>query len=155
MTSFTIERIGEDAVSINGIDDATLALLHEVPSILHYRSHPSVSKRLFPDVKPGDEQVSEEFHEATDPDLEYLFASAEEILIRDLAGIRDGSIEIPDTHVRAWMSALNQARLILAELNQIDAADMGRGEFDPDEKKDLAVLKIHFFGFVLHLFIDL
>jgi hypothetical protein len=150
-----VERNGEDGVCISGVDAATLALLHEVPSILHYRSHPNVSKRFFPDVKPGDAQATEEFHEAMDPDLEYLFASAEEILIQDLAKIREGTIDIPDTHVRAWMSALNQARLILAELNEIDAADMGRGEFDPGEKKDLAVLKIHFFGFILHLFIDL
>ncbi len=155
MTSFVIERVGEDAVCISGIDTATLALLREVPSILHYRSHPNVSKRMFPDVKPGDEQVTKEFHEAMDPDLEYLFASAEEILIQDVAKVREGTIKIPGTHVDAWMSALNQTRLILAELHDIDVGDMGRGEFDPDEKKDLAVLKIHFFGYILDLFIAL
>src|SRR5258707_6023248 len=44
-------------------------------------------------------------------------------------------ITFPVEHLSAWMSALNQTRLILAEVHKIDEADMERQDFDPQDPK--------------------
>ena len=53
------------------------------------------------------------------------------------------------------MSALNQARLILGEIHQINEEDMNRVDFDPQNPKHLAALRIHLLGYLLQLFVEL
>ena len=58
-------------------------------------------------------------------------------------------------HVNAWISALNQARLILGEIHEIDEADMNRSDLDPHNPKHVAAFRIHLLGHLLHLFVEL
>jgi len=53
------------------------------------------------------------------------------------------------------MSTLNQTRLILAEVHKVDETDMERQDFDPQDPKHLAALRIHLLGYLLHLFVEL
>jgi hypothetical protein len=53
------------------------------------------------------------------------------------------------------MSALNQTRLILAEIHKVDEEDMECRDFDPQDPKHLAVLRIQLLGYLLHLFVEL
>jgi len=57
--------------------------------------------------------------------------------------------------VPAWMSALNQTRLILGEIHKIDEAEMNRTDFDPQSARHLAALRIHLLGYPLHRFVQL
>ncbi len=152
---FIVEHIGGESVGIGGIDEWTEALLMEIPRILAHRNDPGVRGRFFQDAVPSEADANAEFRAAMDPELEHLFASAEKILIKDLARIEDGFVAIPDTHVRAWMDALNQARLILGEWYTIEEEDLRASAFDPGDERDVAALKVHFFGAMLHQFTQL
>ncbi|MCX7887670.1 MAG: DUF2017 domain-containing protein, partial [Verrucomicrobiae bacterium] len=60
----------------------------------------------------------------------------------------------PADHLNAWMSALNQARLILGERFEITEDDMNRPLLNPVKPKDAAVFQIHVLGYLLQLLVD-
>ncbi len=155
MTPFTMEKAGDDAVRICGGDGVAYELFRDVPEILRHRSDPRVRERLFPDIMSDDEEASSEWHETMDPELEHLFASAEEIVGRDLATIQDGVIEISAEHVPAWISALNQARIILSEIRRADEIAMEFDEPDPGKPEDPDAVRMFFYQVVLREFVIL
>ena len=52
-------------------------------------------------------------------------------------------------HLNAWMSAINEARLILGELFDVTEQDMNREDLDLEDPKQFAVLKIGALGWLL------
>ena len=118
--------------------------------------------RLFPNPTAGDEIANDEWRQVTAPELRHLFVSAGETVARDLtaltadeSGPEEQMVTFPVEHVNAWMNALNQARLILAAVHAIGDNDMNRTDFDPRNSKDVAALRIHVLGYLLHLFVEL
>ena len=162
MTNLRVQLFGEKHIRISGIPPILVVMLRELPEILELRDSPDARDRLFPDPTAADETANEEWRQVAGPELRHLFVSAGETVARDLtaltvdkSGSEEHQITFPVEHVNAWMSALNQARLILAAVHGIDDKAMNRTEFDPKSPKDLAALRIHLLGYLLHLFVEL
>ncbi len=111
-----------------------------------------VENRLYP--SPGDDPLLEEDWKAlVQPELQEFFLSARETVQADLrrAAKKDDAffLEIPPNHADAWLNALNQARLALAEEHRVEEKDLAREPRpDPSDPRSLALFQISFFGFL-------
>lgn len=150
MKPIRVIPIRADRVKISGIGADLAYCLRQVPVILGRRDEPKVRRRLFPDPTPGHSEENAAWHETVEPELRHLFESAERTLVSDLAGLRSESLVLPASHLDAWRSSINQARLVLSELHGVTEADMERETMDPTQAKDLALMQIHVLGYLLH-----
>jgi Domain of unknown function (DUF2017) len=162
MIDLRVQPLDEKHVRISGIPPVLAAMLRELPEILELRDSPEAHPRLFPDPTAADEKINKEWRQMAGPELRHLFVSAGETVVRDLTALTaDGKgqethhVAFPVEHVNAWMSALNEARLILAEVHKIDDQEMSRTDFDPRSPTHMAALRIHLLGYLLHLFVEL
>jgi hypothetical protein len=157
-----VEPVGEKHLRISGINPVVLDCLHSLPEILAQRDSPAARARLLPDPTKTDERANSEWQRLIAPELRHVFVSAGETVARDLTSIapddRDPqflTVTFPIEHVPAWISALNQTRLILGELHKVTDADMIASDFNLKTAKGLAVFRIHVLGYLLHLFVEL
>lgn len=146
--------VGEKHLRLSGVPALLARFLFELPEILRRRDE--AHGRLFQDLVPHEPDTNAEWHRLMDADLQHLFASAEETVLRDLTQFdaEKGEVVFPVAHVRAWMGALNQARLILGELHHVNEHDMDADNLDMTDPRQRALLQIHLLGWLLHLFID-
>lgn len=163
MTTLAIQKVGRDKVRIKGIDWITITCLAEVPEILKQAKYGSVRDRLYPGVHPTDETMNEEWRALITPDLEHLFASAAETFAKDVESLAKPShppvalrdLLIARAHCEAWLSALNQARVVLGAQHDVTEADMDQREFDdPSNPKVQALLRIHVLGYLVQLLVE-
>jgi len=91
-----------------------------------------------------------------DDELRHLFEEARATFARDLEGFdpRARKVAFPVAHLKAWMSAINQARIVLSEQHQIDAGDLQRADFTPGSPRDSAILQVHVLGYVLQVLVE-
>ena len=162
MIDLRVLPFDEKHIRISGIPPVLTVMLRELPEILELRDAPDAQARLFPNPTAKDENVNNEWRQLAGPELRHLFVSAGETVTRDLTALTadetapdEHQVTFPVEHVNAWMSALNQARLILAAVHDIDDKDMSRTDLDPKRSKDVAALRIHLLGYLLHLFVEL
>jgi Domain of unknown function (DUF2017) len=162
MMNLCVQLIEDKHIRISGIAPVLAVMLRELPEILEMRDSPDARKRLFPKPTRANDRINTEWEQMVGPELRHLFVSAGETLTRDLTTMtvdqEDAEayqVEFPIEHVRAWMSALNQARLILGEIHQIEEADMNRADLNPQDPRHLAALRIHLLGYVLQSFVEL
>ena len=155
MIALRIERSGEKHIRITGLDPVLLDCLHALPEILDQRDQPAARQRLLPDPTT-DPAINADWQQAIAPELRHLFVAAGDTVVRDLTGITPGGeLTFAAEHLNAWMSALNEARLILGEIFHITDADMETTEFDVTTAKGLAVFRIHVLGYFLQLLVEL
>lgn len=162
MIDLRIERLDEKHVRIGGLTTMLALMLREIPEVLELRDGPDARARLFPSPTAADEKINKEWQQMVSPELRHLFVSATEIVTRDLTAMTGNKedpelyeVVFPVEHFSAWMSALNQTRLILAEVYKIGEEEMEQRDFDPQNPKHLAVLRIQLLGYLLHLFVEL
>jgi len=139
---------------IDGISPLLAMCLQELPAILEKRDSSAARHRLFPDPTRADAKANDDWQQHVAPELRHLFVSAGETVVRDLTALTGETLTFPAEHANAWMSALNQARLILGELHEITDHDMDPDNLDPRIPKQRAVLLIHLYGYLLQLFVD-
>lgn len=148
--------------AFEGIGGLPALLLQEVPEILESRHEPPSRERLFPAPTESDADWNESWRQLVTPELEAWFHSAGETMARDLAAmtpqdreVNSYRVEIPRGHVNAWMSALNQARLILAAQHDITEQDMNiEGRVNMYDRREIAVMQIKFLGWFLELLVQ-
>jgi len=142
-------------------DDGALMLEEIPPFLFHLLSNivvrassrdPRVEARFFPDPA-RDESLIEDWKSLVQPELQFLFQSARETVQADLRGAseEDGvySMKIPRKHADAWLNALNQARLAIAEESGFGEEDMASEvEPDPEDERAMALFEIGFLGFL-------
>lgn len=162
MTNLRVQPVDEKHIRISGIAPVLAVMLREMPEILEMRDSPAAQARLFPSPTRTDDKINKEWQQMIGPELRHLFVSAGETVTRDLTALavdeEDAEayqVEFPIEHLRAWMSALNQARLILGEVHQISEENMSRSDFDPQCPKHVAALRIHLLGYLLQMFVEL
>jgi len=162
MIELRVQPADEKHICISGIAPVLAVVLRELPEILEQRDSPNAQARLFPNPTSADDKTNQEWQQMIRPELRHLFVSAGETVARDLANLAGNEsspetyeITFPVEHLKAWMSAINQARLILAETSQIDEENMNRVDLDPHNPKDLAAFRIHLLGYLLHLLVEL
>jgi hypothetical protein len=162
MTDLHVQLVDAKHIRISGIAPVLAAMLREMPEVLEMRDSPDAHSRLFPKPTRANDKINKEWQQMVGPELRHLFVSAGETVTRDLTALavdeEDAEayqIEFPVEHLRAWMTALNQARLILGEVHEINEEDMNRADFDPQSPKHMAALRIHLLGYLLQLFVEL
>lgn len=144
-------REPESPIRIVGLPPVVSELISDLPRMLERTRHPAAEKRLYPDAHPRDAKASADFRRLMEPDLRRLFEAAEKTVERDLESFDRLSteLEIPADHLAAWMSALNQARLAIGEIYRVTSEDMERDDLDPTLPRDLALLRITAYGYLL------
>lgn len=153
MIKLRLEEHDAKHLCLRGIDAMIARCLYDVPTILQLRDRPDVKPRLFPDITT-DEKANAEWHEYVGPELHHLFAEAGETLVRDLTALNKDAVIFPVEHISAWMSAINQARLILGEVHHITETDMEQSTFNIEDPRHKAILQIHLLGYLLQLFVE-
>ena len=161
MRHLRIESDGVNRLRLRGVDPVLLDCLQRLPEILGQRDAPEVRQRLFPDPTDAETETNCDWQRLIAPELRHLFEAAGETVARDLANLAPDpqhkhhfQISFAADHLNAWMSAINQARLILGELFQVTEADMNRPDFDLDQPKGLALFRIHVLGYLLQLLVE-
>lgn len=114
---------------------------------------PLVEARLFPHPSEdsGETELLDDWKSLIEPDLHDNFLAARESVAADLRGAvnnPDGTKQftIPRSHIDFWLSALNQARLALAEIHQFTDADLSRPPFDLDDDREFALMRMGIYG---------
>ena len=130
-----------------------LAELLRLPDLLRPDQPEHVRDRLYPLASEGDEASQEEWRRLVHPELFALLASARAVVEHDLEsldlgeGDEPGRLVIPAGHVQAWISALNAARLTLAELHGVGQEEMNAAESglptDLGQEVVMAIARIH------------
>ncbi len=151
-----IRTLDAERLVLTGVDATIAFCLRQVPVILERRDAAGIRERLYPDAVPRDAARNAEWHRLMDSDLRRLFEAAQRTLEADLTGLdpRRGEIAFPTRHLRAWMSALNQARVVLTEQHQLDVHDMQRAELTADSPRDAALLQVQVLGLVLQVLVE-
>lgn len=113
---------------------------------------PAVESRFYP-APAEDPLLVEDWKSLVQPELQELFLSTREVVHADLrrAVQKDGVffMEIPPNHMDAWLNALNQARLAIAEENHFEEKDLsGDVSPDPEDPRTFALFQISFYGFL-------
>lgn len=123
-----ISRHSRDAWGVEAIPLFFAEALTDLPQ--RAERHQDAWSRLYPDpVRNEDaDNLRQDWRDHVQPGLERLFATSREIVSADLASLRqqDGGLWllIPDDHRDAWLNALNQARLVIAEENGFTEQDI-------------------------------
>jgi hypothetical protein len=163
MISLRVRSVDAKRIRISGIHPLLAVCLQELPLILELRDKEPVRARLFPPPTVEDTAANREWQESIEPDLRHLFVSAGETVVRDLTGLAPQPraparlcVTISAMHVNAWMSAINQARLILGVLfGIVDEQDMRIADLDSHNPRHVAIVKIELLGELLGRFVEL
>jgi hypothetical protein len=162
MIDLRVQPDGVKRIRISGIEPYMVSCLLGIIETLEQADSSPARDRLYPNPTRNDDQANEEWQRLIAPELRHLFVTATETVARDLTGLRPdqqnpalSEVAFPAEHVNAWMSALNQARLVIAEMVGVTEADMNVSDFKALDKKAFAVVKIHLLGHLLQLFVEL
>ena len=146
-------------LTVDGISPLHADTLLQIPAWLQ-STDPRVRERLLPEVYE-DAEREEEWRKYATPELEHLFASRADLLVQDLQTLKPSDsvtfrMTIPKTHIAAWISSLNAARLAVFALHELEAEDM---EVDPTEiedfEKELALVRIHILALMQEMLLEL
>ena len=141
---------------LRGVDRSIAACLRKVPAILEHRDSAAMHERFHPRAFPNDPERQLEWERLMDSDLRHLFEAAVDTFRRDVGHLdaRRGVIVFPADHLRAWMSAINQARILLAEHHRLDEQDFERIDLDPGSPRDAALAHVQLLGYVLQVLVE-
>jgi hypothetical protein len=139
------------ALALDDIPPFLSGLLQAIP-VRAASDEPGVESRFFPSPG-GDEHLAEDWQAFIRPDLQETFRSAREVVAGDLVQLSQAgepsAMRIPRAHMEAWLNALNQARLSIAEEHHFGDADLSREVTpDPSDPRSLALFQINFYGFL-------
>ena len=149
-----ISRKGE-ALQISDLDPFLAELLRQIPASTNSEGAPDAEARLF--SKPSAEkEICAEWKNYVEPELRRLFLSSTQTVAEDLAqlngnekSLRNRGLTIPFEHADAWLNALNQARLVIAERNKFSDEELNDHDRSPiGSRRDLSLFQINFYGFL-------
>ncbi len=169
------------AIVFEGIEPFFIDVLRQLPGDAEPGDHPGAHARLFSEPMSGAEDgddFRQDWKNFVEPGIRELFLSAREIVVGDLAdlppatvkaGEKDGeefdpiafvptehTLTIPVAHMEAWLSVLNQARLVLATRRGFVEKDMERERpfppFAGPAERDM--FKINFYDEIQQLFMQ-
>lgn len=152
-----IQRNG-DALIVSDLDPFLAELLRQIPESTSGEGIEAAQLRLFSLPAPASEhEVCEEWKLYVEPELRRIFLSATETVNEDLKQLNgknekpfaNCTLRIPAEHAQAWLSALNQARLVIAakyNFNENDLCDHYRSPIG--SRRDLSLFQVNFYGFL-------
>jgi hypothetical protein len=146
-----------DALEISDLDAFLAELLRQIPVSTNPEGTPAAEQRLFsPPASPDATDLSSEWKLYVHPELRRLFHSATETVAADLKQLssREGTfanrtLRIPIEHADAWLSALNQARLVIAAKYNFSDGELGDHYRSPiGSRRDLSLFQVNLYGFI-------
>ena len=146
-----------DALEISDLDPFLAELLRQIPASTNPEGTAAAEQRLFSSPAAADEtNVCAEWKLYVHPELGRLFRSATETVAADLEQLncREGTfanrtLRIPIKHGDAWLSALNQARLVIAAKYNFSDGELGDHYRSPlGSRRDLSLFQVNFYGFI-------
>ena len=158
-----VRRRDENTLLLTGLDAFLLELLRQLDASATLESDDPALERFFPAPSAEEENgINRDWREYVVPELHHLFEEARIILQRDLETVEPVpgdpnkvSVVIPLQHGNAWLCALNQARLALAERHRVTGEDMElRLPMIVRTDRDFALLQIQFYGLIQEFLIE-
>jgi hypothetical protein len=151
-----IHRHG-DVLEISELDPFLAELLRQIPDSTNPEGAAAAEERLFSlPGDPGDKNLCAEWKLYVEPELRRLFRSATETVGADLKMLNGSTkpfanctLRIPTQNAEAWLSALNQARLVIASkyaFTEVELCDHYRSPIG--SRRDLSLFQVNFYGFV-------
>jgi hypothetical protein len=150
------KRNGND-LEISDIDPFLAELLRQLPESTNAENVAGAEQRLF--SLPADasqKEICSEWKVYVEPELRRLFRSATETVAADLQQLdktekpfANCTLRIPKEHSDAWLSALNQARLVVAakyDFTEQELCDHYRSPIG--SRRDLSLFQVNFYGFL-------
>lgn len=151
-----IERVGGH-LKISELDPFLAELLRQIPESADPGGDAAAEKRIF--SKPADPSEGElctEWQLYVEPELRRLFQTATETVASDLQQLNgktkpfaNCTLRIPLGNAEAWLSALNQARLVIASKYKFSESELCDHYRSPmGSRRDLSLFQVNFYGFI-------
>jgi hypothetical protein len=146
-----------DKIEISELDPFLAELLRQIPASAEPDGVPAAEQRIFSSPTNGKESdLCAEWKQYVEPELRRLFQTATQTVAADLGqlngdekSLANRCLRIPSKHADAWLSALNQARLVIAAKNDFTDSELSDHFRSPiGSRRDLSLFQINFYGFL-------
>jgi len=147
-----------DEIEISELDPFLAELLRQIPASTNPEGVPAAEQRLFspPTKQRKETEICTEWKLYVEPELRRLFQTATETVAADLEQLNGNekifanrTLRIPSKHADAWLSALNQARLVIAAKYNFTDGELGEHFRSPiGSRRDLSLFQVNFYGFL-------
>ena len=146
-----------DELEISELDPFLAELLRQIPASTNPEGSAAAEQRLFsrPAAK-GEKESCAEWKLYVEPELRKLFRTATETVAADLQQLNGNertfanrTLRIPAQHAEAWLSSLNQARLVIATRYNFTEGELCDHYRSPiGSRRDLSLFQVNFYGFL-------
>src|SRR6266567_7778953 len=150
-------RRRNDHIEISELDPFLAELLRQIPASANPDGVPAAEQRLFSSPANGKQtDLCAEWRTYVEPELRRLFETATQTVAADLDQLNGSektfanrTLRIPWKHADAWLSALNQARLVIAAKYNFSDAELSDHFRSPiGSRRDLSLFQVNFYGFL-------
>lgn len=149
-------RRRKNQIEICELDPFLAELLRQIPASASTEGAPAADQRIFSPPVTGNEELCAEWKMYVEPELRRLFQTATQTVGADLEQLNGNektlanrSLRIPTKHADAWLSALNQARLVIAAKNNFTELELSDHLRSPiGSRRDLSLFQVNFYGFL-------
>ncbi len=144
-------------LEISELDPFLAELLRQIPESTKPEGVAAAEERLFSlPGDPADKDLCAEWKLYVEPELRRLFRSATETVSADLKMLNGSTkpfanctLRIPTKNAEAWLSALNQARLVIASKYAFTDGELSDHYRSPiGSRRDLGLFQVNFYGFL-------
>ena len=145
-----VRILDNGTLSFEGIEAPLFEILQQITKAAE-SSDPDVEARFYPMPADESDDVCQDWKAYIQPELYAEFQASREAVDADLRRGKKkaggtSSFVIPPPHMDHWLSALNQARLALAELHHFTEKDMSRAPGDPDDPREYALIQLNIYA---------
>ena len=150
-------RRRKNQIEISELDPFLAELLRQIPASTNPQGAPAAEERVFSSPTNGMEpEFRAEWKMYVEPELRRLFQTATETVAADLEqlngnekSLANRTLRIPAKHADAWLSALNQARLVIAAKNNFTENELNDHLRSPiGSRRDLSLFQVNLYGFL-------
>ena len=147
----------KDQIELSELDPFLAELLRQIPTSADPNGVPAAEQRIFSSPSSGKEtEICAEWKTYVEPELRRLFQTATETVATDLQQLNGNeksfanrTLRIPAKHSDAWLSALNQARLVIVAKNNFTENELNDHFRSPiGSRRDLSLFQVNFYGFL-------
>ncbi len=154
----TFAQTADGTLVVRGIPEPFLEMLKAIPR-WNESSGPEAEARLFPPPSTNDAGLVNDWKAHVQPDLYELFLDSRSTVLADLGSISgepgNFSLDIPIHHAPAWLNALNQARLAIAETYSFTDKELSKpAPAKLTTARQIARLEMDFFAAIQEWIID-
>ena len=150
-------RRRRNQIEIAELDPFLAELLRQIPASANPEGASAAEERIFSRPAKGSEpELCAEWKMYVEPELRRLFETATQTVAGDLEqlngnekNLANRTLWIPVKHADAWLSALNQARLVIAAKNNFTEMELNDHLHSPiGSRRDLSLFQVNFYGFL-------